>query len=164
MRPVQRISLTCECCGNDFQRLPCQVTRGRGRFCSRDCSNKAMRRGTEKTCGWCGEAFYKQKAEHDSSAHFCSTAHYNEWRDANRGDTYRRQGQDHVHRLVASEALGRPLRPDEVVHHMDENKLNNDVNNLAVFPHQSHHARCHKGGMSLDELSGYALKNGAPKL
>ncbi len=38
-----------------------------------------------------------------------------------------------VHILVAEEALGRPLKKGEIVHHKDFNKLNNNPDNL-LFP------------------------------
>jgi hypothetical protein len=51
------------------------------------------------------------------------------------------------HRLVASESIGRPLRPDEQVHHIDGDKKNNHISNLIVVPrgkHQRLHADIHK--------------------
>lgn len=36
------------------------------------------------------------------------------------------------HRLVMSEKIGRPLKKDEVVHHIDGNRFNNNLNNLAL--------------------------------
>lgn len=39
----------------------------------------------------------------------------------------------YVHRIIASQKIGRPLKPTEFVHHIDEDKTNNDINNLMVF-------------------------------
>jgi hypothetical protein len=49
-----------------------------------------------------------------------------------------------VHRYVASNALGRPLKPAEVVHHKDRNKQNNAPGNLQVFSNQKAHDTAHK--------------------
>ena len=43
------------------------------------------------------------------------------------------------HRLVMEQHLGRFLLPTEVVHHKDENKLNNDISNLELFSTNAEH-------------------------
>ena len=45
-------------------------------------------------------------------------------------------------RLVASERLGRPLRSDEHVHHIDQDMLNDEPSNLQVMSH-GEHSRLH---------------------
>ena len=45
----------------------------------------------------------------------------------------------YVHRWVEEKKLGRKLKPDEVVHHRDGNKLNNSPTNLKVFRNQKEH-------------------------
>lgn len=47
------------------------------------------------------------------------------------------------HRLVAEGKLGRYLKPNEVVHHIDEDKLNNDPKNIMVLTN-SEHIKYHK--------------------
>ena len=49
-----------------------------------------------------------------------------------------------VHRVVAEKKLGRRLYAQEVVHHIDRNKLNNHPENLYVFANQEAHDRVHK--------------------
>ncbi len=57
-----------------------------------------------------------------------------------------------LHRELAAAALGRPLQPREVVHHIDGNPTNNALSNLQVFPSQAYHAhfeyhrRCQRAG------------------
>lgn len=46
------------------------------------------------------------------------------------------------HRLIMSEFLGRPLRADEHIHHIDGDKLNNDISNLMILS-LSEHTRLH---------------------
>lgn len=43
-----------------------------------------------------------------------------------------------IHRVIMSKHLGRELSPDEVVHHKDGNKLNNDVSNLELMTRAEH--------------------------
>jgi len=49
-----------------------------------------------------------------------------------------------VHRWVAEKKIGRELKPMEVVHHKDRNKLNNSPSNLRVLCSQSEHYNLHK--------------------
>jgi hypothetical protein len=49
-----------------------------------------------------------------------------------------------VHRHVAEMKLGRKLRPGEVVHHINRNKLDNRRSNLWVFESQEKHHDIHK--------------------
>lgn len=51
-------------------------------------------------------------------------------------------GYIYEHRFVMEKFLGRPLRRDEHVHHIDGNKSNNDISNLVLLA-QSEHARHH---------------------
>lgn len=47
------------------------------------------------------------------------------------------------HRYVMEQYLGRKLHPGEVVHHIDGDKRNNDINNLMLFPNHKEHYRHH---------------------
>jgi hypothetical protein len=49
----------------------------------------------------------------------------------------------YVHRCVAERKLGRKLRQQEVVHHIDGNPLNNTPSNLWVYKNQSAHMKAH---------------------
>ena len=51
------------------------------------------------------------------------------------------------HILVAEQKIGRYLTEEEVVHHIDENKLNNSPDNLMVFATNADHVRFHKTGL-----------------
>lgn len=51
------------------------------------------------------------------------------------------------HRYIAGKKLGRLLKDNEVVHHLDGIKTNNTSDNLIVFSSESDHARFHKIGI-----------------
>lgn len=58
------------------------------------------------------------------------------------------------HRLVAEKKLGRYLKIEEVVHHLDENRTNNTPENLIVFRTNADHSRFHKIGIMKDMGDG----------
>lgn len=57
-----------------------------------------------------------------------------------------RDGSVYLHIIIAEKILGRYLLPEEVVHHKDLDKLNNDPSNLIVFATKSDHTRFHMNG------------------
>lgn len=70
-----------------------------------------------------------------------------EYITVNKKDHPRANSSGHVllHILVAEEKLGRKLKPGETVHHVDENKMNNDPDNLIVFATLGDHSAFHSG-------------------
>lgn len=46
----------------------------------------------------------------------------------------------HEHDVIMEQAIGRPLLPEEVVHHIDENKTNNELSNLQLMTRSAHAA------------------------
>ena len=57
----------------------------------------------------------------------------------------RNDGYVYIHQLQAEKKLGRLLNDEECVHHIDENKYNNDIGNLMVFKTKSDHTAFHSG-------------------
>lgn len=67
-----------------------------------------------------------------------------------------KNGNVYLHRLVAEqEILHRPIKKEEVVHHIDENKFNNNPNNLLVFKTKNDHAAFHAGESLIKESDVY---------
>ena len=52
-----------------------------------------------------------------------------------------------LHRYLMQVKLGRKLKSSEIVHHIDENKLNNDIDNLMIVT-RAEHNRIHFKGKS----------------
>lgn len=48
-----------------------------------------------------------------------------------------------VHVVLMEEHIGRKLHPDEVVHHIDRNRQNNDISNLRLMT-RNEHTRLHR--------------------
>jgi hypothetical protein len=61
--------------------------------------------------------------------------------------SYKKLHGRHEHRVVMERYLGRPLTSTEIVHHIDENKHNNSLENLELTnrsDHASHHFSKHR--------------------
>lgn len=92
-----RIKRICGKCGKDFFAIPSQVSRGGGKFCSKDCvlswrsvndkgpNNPAWKGGKAKrVCETCGKAFFATPATaRKGQARFCGQRCYGLWRSNN---------------------------------------------------------------------------------
>lgn len=71
------------------------------------------------------------------------------------GDWYkvaRKSGpRRYEHQRIAEASLGKPLPPKAEVHHVDENKRNNDPSNLVICPDHAYHELLHYRARALDE-------------
>jgi len=54
-----------------------------------------------------------------------------------------KKGKEKFHRLIVTDVLGQDLDDGKVVHHIDGNPKNNDINNLSILKNQSEHAAIH---------------------
>ena len=57
-----------------------------------------------------------------------------------RPDGYLRRSSDgkYIHRIIMENYLGRQLKDDEIVHHIDGDVSNNDISNLTVTTNSNH--------------------------
>lgn len=122
-----------------------------------------------KPCLYCNVLFSRRKGESYQYFHdrkFCKKEHYFLWnRGINhsnyktgirkRSDGYLRLSNDqYIHRQVVSEALGRPLNPDEFIHHKDDDPANNDISNLEITTNSAHR-RFHVKNQKRDRLGRF---------
>ena len=52
--------------------------------------------------------------------------------------------RDYTHRHIARRILGRALKGEECVHHVDGNNFNNELSNLVICPNLAYHNLLHK--------------------
>lgn len=159
-------TLVCEHCGKPFEGR--NVPSRRQRFCGLECFHAANTQHPREPmeCPQCGKTFVPDRRQARSMAKrrqalaFCSAAcshaylpakHQGEgnpnWKGGrvdSRGYKYVRTKRHPVspyyaeHRLVAEKTLGRPLRSDEVVHHVNGNQSDNRPENLRVMTRNEH--------------------------
>lgn len=127
--------------------------------------NKGNETRYEHTCSECGKAFQSKFKERT----FCSRACMAK---ANSGENslFYKHGNGRTkyrflwingkavreHRLVMAEHLGRELKPKEVVHHIDEDGLNNALDNLHLFHCEKCHQHHHRTSAPLEYIYGDA--------
>jgi hypothetical protein len=114
--PVEKVSLPCEYCGIEKEMYPSDAKRFK--YCTRKCQGHALRESTIKPVG----------SKHMSNGYiFIKTEN----------------GWIQEHRFIMECVLGRPLTDDEEVHHINEVKHDNRLENLEVLS-KVEHRRLHQ--------------------
>lgn len=133
MSRVQQPSVyrTCQVCGAAFSRYvsPSRQTQGANRFCSRQCKGKGL--SGKHHPMWKGGRIVE--ADGYVMLHRPDHPHAN-----NKGYVFEQ-------RLVMEAHLGRYLEPHEVVHHENENRSDNRLDNLELYDSQKGHMIDHYG-------------------
>lgn len=131
----------CDTCGTEI------VATGRAwaaRYCSTACGYEMRRRRLgERTCAYCGRSFFPWR----ETSKTCSRECRNKYTAPIRGEAMRgtgtrspylvRDGRPE-HRVLLEQALGRKLRPDEQVHHINGDKKDNRIENLQIVTCSEH--------------------------
>lgn len=157
----------CVVCGSDFSRhlSPADIKSGRGKVCCHWCKHflngLVKETGEYRKCVRCGEKFWAKPSEDRRGVvrKYCSRKCY---LPTKRGkaisvDGYYVISGKKVHRIIMEEHLERKLLSTEIVHHRNENKLDNRLENLQLVT-RSEHNRIHRFLTRGDERWG---KNGS---
>lgn len=119
--------ISCKDCGKEVKLWPCELKwRPNVKYCSRKCYDKnKVGAGNPKWRGGRrgdGQGYiYKYCPDHPKAY----------------------LGAVYEHVLIMEEQLGRRLKKGEVVHHINEIKNDNRIDNLRLFASQAEHARHH---------------------
>lgn len=146
----------CPSCGITFRE-----NRTGQKYCSHACAFAGKRNRIQVSCSHCGcdilitpskKRYYKFCNRDCFTAWMRRTGGGRRWLLTNggvscqNGYVFLREGQRKYraeHRIIMEEHLGRPLTSDEIVHHIDHDKTNNDISNLQIVT-RAEHARLHK--------------------
>lgn len=131
----------CKLCGKEFATYLSKIKIGRGKYCSKECclivTNKILESNGAKTRFFKGQASPAskggravQRSRKGGKEYVLIYTPLHPFAD--------HRGYVREHRLVMEQSLGRHLLPSEVVHHLDENTLNNDLSNLQIMSWKEH--------------------------
>ena len=141
----------CRICKKSFYVRPNHLKRGWGKSCSRACRNQSQLKGSFKECGICGKEVWRSPKDYKrskSGSFFCSKSCQTIWRNKKySGDLHKNwiYGK-HAYRNIIRRT-GLPLECSNcgikdkrvlVVHHKDQNRNNNRVENLSWLCHNCH--------------------------
>lgn len=143
----------CKNCKKEFYVKPCALKKGWGQFCSSDCHYINSRAGEYKECFICKEKIYKNNTELNrskSKKYFCSKSCQTKWRNTEyKGDKHLlwKGGSNIDYRkiILNSGIIEKCTLCDSedkrvlAVHHVDKNRKNCNISNLAWLCHNCHH-------------------------
>ena len=125
----------CKNCGSDFWRSPWhRKNRGGAKYCSRKCMYSSQ--------DW--------KLKHSKE----NNGNYKGGKTTSRGYKMIYSGNNKYvfeHRLIMEKVLGRPLKKDEVVHHLNGIRSDNRPENLSVMFKNLHDSEGHTYILILQE-------------
>lgn len=142
----------CKICLKDFYGKPYFLKIGQAKYCSQKCMRIGSRTGKIVKCHSCDKEVYKTKKAlrvSKSKTYFCTKSCQTKWRNSifvgskhanwkNGEYAYRSVLGRHKIQKICKLCKNKDFRI-LAVHHIDKNKKNNEVENLAWLCHNCHH-------------------------
>lgn len=129
---MEYVTQICKSCKKPFEVMRWKLGQGRGKTCSKECRHVWQRDAVagEKCVLWKGGFYF------DKSGYKLIRAHDHPFKN---GGGYVRE-----HRLVMENYLGRYLKPTEIVHHVNQNRVDNRIENLQLLQSNAEHRYLHR--------------------
>jgi hypothetical protein len=148
----------CKICNSDFYAKPRHLKIGWGKYCSNPCSYQAMHTGKWVKCNTCSKRIYRQKRELKASKSgklFCNKSCFAVWKNKNIMSGERHvnwKNGENAYRSIMLRSKALQVCNDcgikdikvLVVHHIDQNRKNNKLNNLKWLCRNCHYV-VHEG-------------------
>ena len=162
----------CQQCGKEYEARADYSQK----YCSYDCYHQSMRTGIKKylcICQYCGKEYQGRTRE----SKYCSTECQNKGRMGKNHPLYKQGfsmddgyrvvltghgGYVKEHRKVVEEIVGRKLKTDEIIHHINVNRSDNRIENLTILTKSEHSLVHHylrgQGHLSKEEYEAIIQK------
>jgi len=138
-----KIKRICKQCGKEFHKWISDIKRGKGFFCSKECWWKFRKgKSTGKPAWNKGMKFPEYSKENHPNwkgGRIIFSEGYVRIRNTNVHSKYESE-----HRLIMEKKIGRKIKLEESVHHLDNDKTNNNPDNLHLFPNEIEHQKYHR--------------------
>ena len=157
-RYLQPAILKCELCGNT--RKVKNLTGRHKRLDEHPCQSCTARKSGKANLGRTNynKGLFKPRKQVQKGAIYENFSGYLEiYLGRNHGYCNRKDKYVLLHRLIAELILNRPLERNELVHHIDGDKQNNNPNNLVICKNTQEHRRVHD---DLEKLAMILVANG----
>ena len=133
-------------CDSEFVTYPSKIKLGRGKYCSKICchliTDKILEENGKGTRIQKGQKPWNTKGWRYTQSRPSSTKYILLHMPGHPNCDPR--GYVRAHRYLMEQKIGRPLTKDEVVHHIDEDGTNNNIDNLQLMTfaeHRRHHLK-----------------------
>lgn len=141
----------CKICSKEFYVKPSHIELGYGKYCSMECTYKGRKKGKIIDCFLCSKKVYKSKQSlrrSKSKKYFCSKSCQTRWRNSlyigSKHSNYI-NGKGSYRGLLIRNKIPQVCKlcgiKDKRVlaaHHVDKNRMNNRVKNLAWLCYNCH--------------------------